>query len=213
MNFTPVPSPVFGPILEQIDDLAELKCTLRIIWALHEKKGYPRFVTLSSLFADRTLARALADGSSPHRARVETALSRAVDRGTFLSEIVHLPDGEERIYMLNTDADRSALSALIKVNSSDEHLETGEVFEDIEERPNIFALYEDNVGMISPMMADELKEAEQVYPALWIEEAVREAVIQNKRNWRYISRILERWQQEGKDDGKPRRRPKTAGYY
>ena len=29
VQYTPVPSPVFGPLLEEIDDLGELKCTLR----------------------------------------------------------------------------------------------------------------------------------------------------------------------------------------
>jgi len=46
-----------------------------------------------------------------------------------------------------------------------------------------------------------LKEAEKLYPAPWIEEAFREAVSLNKRNWRYIARILERWSLEGKGSG------------
>ena len=59
VRFVPVPSPVFGPLLEQIGDLAELKCMLRVIWLLHEKKGYPKYVTLKELLADRTLVTAL----------------------------------------------------------------------------------------------------------------------------------------------------------
>ena len=213
VRFTPVPSPVFGPLLEQIDDLAELKCTLRVIWALHEKRGYPRFVTLSALLADRTLARALADGGSPHRVRVESALALAVERGTLVSGTVQLDDGEERIYMLNTEADRSALAAISKTDLSPTQLLADEPWEGTKERPNIFALYEDNVGILSPMMADELRDAEQVYPAPWIEDAFREAVTQNKRNWRYIARILERWEREGRGNGEPGRHPKKAGYY
>ena len=57
-------------------------------------------------------------------------------------------------------------------------------------KPNIFALYEENVGIIGPMMAEALKEAETTYPAAWIEEAFREAVARNKRSWRYIETIL-----------------------
>ena len=55
------------------------------------------------------------------------------------------------------------------------------------------------------MIAEELKEAEKLYPAEWIESAFKEAVTLNKRSWRYIARILERWAIEGKDDGKPGR--------
>ena len=74
-----------------------------------------------------------------------------------------------------------------------------------EEKPNIFALYEQNIGLLTPMIAEELKEAEKLYPVSWIEEAFKEAVSLNKRNWRYISRILERWASEGKDSGEFRR--------
>jgi DnaD/phage-associated family protein len=51
------------------------------------------------------------------------------------------------------------------------------------------------------MIAEELKEAEKLYPADWINDAIKEAVSLNKRNWRYIARILERWSSEGKDSG------------
>jgi DnaD/phage-associated family protein len=66
---------------------------------------------------------------------------------------------------------------------------------------NIFALYEQNIGIITPMIAEELKEAASLYPPEWIEEAFREAVMLNKRSWRYILRILERWASEGKNSG------------
>jgi DNA replication protein len=70
---------------------------------------------------------------------------------------------------------------------------------------NIFILYEQNIGMITPMIAEELQEAEKLYPPGWIEEAFREAVTLNKRSWRYIARILERWASEGKDSGEYKR--------
>jgi len=70
---------------------------------------------------------------------------------------------------------------------------------------NIFALYEQNIGIITPMIAEELKEAEKIYPPQWIEEAFKAAVTLNKRNWGYIARILERWASEGKDSGEHRR--------
>ena len=210
---TPVPNPVFGTLLEQIDDLAELKATLRVIWALHEKRGYPRFVSLSSLLADRTLTRALSDGVSSHRVLVESALARAVERGTLISAPIEADGGAERVYMLNTEKDRGALAAISKADLVPMRLEADSDWAEAEERPNIFALYEDNVGILSPMMADELRDAEQSYPAPWIEDAFREAVVQNRRSWRYVVRILERWDREGRGDGKPGRHTKAAGYY
>ncbi|HLI08319.1 MAG TPA: DnaD domain protein [Ktedonobacteraceae bacterium] len=66
------------------------------------------------------------------------------------------------------------------------------------ERPNIFVLYEQNIGLLSPLIAEELKEAADRYPAEWIEAAFREAVMYNKRNWKYIRAILRRWETEGR---------------
>ena len=64
--------------------------------------------------------------------------------------------------------------------------------------------------MLTPLIAEELKDAESRYPADWIREAFREAVAHNKRNWRYIGRILERWAVEGKDHGKSGRDTEKA---
>jgi DnaD/phage-associated family protein len=71
------------------------------------------------------------------------------------------------------------------------------------EKPNIFRLYESNIGPLTPLLADELRDAEKEYPSPWVEYAFAEAVTNNKRNWRYISAILKRIKVEGFDDGKP----------
>jgi len=70
------------------------------------------------------------------------------------------------------------------------------------ERPNIFVLYEQNIGLLSPLIADQLKDAADQYPQEWIEAAFREAVQHNKRNWSYISAILRRWETEGRQQWK-----------
>ncbi|HEX2172062.1 MAG TPA: DnaD domain protein, partial [Dehalococcoidia bacterium] len=75
------------------------------------------------------------------------------------------------------------------------------------DRPNIFRLYEQNVGILTPLIADQLRDAENTFPPTWVEDAFREAVAQNRRNWRYILKILERWASEGRSDGTARRDP------
>ncbi|MHB8619479.1 MAG: DnaD domain-containing protein, partial [Chloroflexota bacterium] len=74
-------------------------------------------------------------------------------------------------------------------------------------RPNVFTLYEQNVGLLTRMIAEELMDAEATYPRLWIDEAFRIAVESNKRNWRYIKAILGRWAAEGREDGTFGRHP------
>ena len=213
VRFVPVPSPVFGPLLEDIDDLAELKCTLRVIWLLHQKRGYPRFVTLNEMLADRTLVKAMAANGAQNGPRVKRALTRAVQRGTLVTGVVDRGGGSEHLYMLNTELDRKALAGILGGDISPGPVPDGEPWRDDLQRPNIFTLYEDSIGMLSPMIADELREAEQLYPPAWIEDAFREAVGQNKRSWRYVARILERWEREGRSDGEAGRYSKKAGYY
>ena len=201
----PVPAPVFGPLLGQIDDLDELKCTLRVIWLLHHKRGRPRYLTLDELLADRTLVEAFGSDAS----RVRRALEGAEQRGTVVSASSN-QDGKRR-YVLNTESDRKALAGMAELSS--DQLPRHRPWEGVAPRPDIFALYEDNIGMLNPIIAEELREAEQLYPAGWIADALRESVAQNKRSWRYIARILERWEREGRSDGQPGRYPKAASRY
>jgi DnaD/phage-associated family protein len=66
-------------------------------------------------------------------------------------------------------------------------------------KPNIFRLYEENIGPLTPLIADSLRDAQQTYPEEWINEAIQIAVGNNVRRWNYIERILSRWQEEGRD--------------
>ena len=77
-------------------------------------------------------------------------------------------------------------------------LETARSIQVQVERPNIFVLYEQNIGLLSPLIADQLKDAAEQYPPEWIEAAFREAVLHNKRKWSYISAILRHWEAEGR---------------
>jgi len=64
-------------------------------------------------------------------------------------------------------------------------------------RPNIFGLYEANIGAVTPLLADVLREAERDYAATWVEYAFREACNNNKRSWKYVEAILKRIKTEG----------------
>ncbi len=199
-NFTPIPNSFFSSLLPQIDDLAELKVTLYIFWALYRQKGYPRFVTYSELRGDESLMAGI-QGNDVEEDQLQHALESAVKRGTLLSLRIERDEGADDLYFLNSENDRRAI---IQIESGEIQIDGIVRIEpaSTEERPNIFALYEQHIGLLTPMIAEDLKEAENIYPASWIEDAFREAVDLNKRNWRYISRILERWASEGKGDGR-----------
>jgi DNA replication protein len=204
-SFTPVHNLFFTGVLPDIQDIAELKVTLHILWALYLKKGYPRFVTPTELLADATLVQSLG-GKPDVSAILASALDAATRRGTLLRTRVNPEGGDQELFFLNTEADRRAIGRLVESpNASSVLVIPTKPPAELPDRRNIFSLYEAHIGMLTPMIAEELKEAETSYPPEWVEDAFREAVELNKRSWRYISRILERWSAEGKPDGKHER--------
>jgi DNA replication protein len=207
-KYTPIPNLFFSTVLPQIDDLAELKVTLHIFWVVYQKRGYPRFVSYRELLAGSALTKKLGNDDPPDEI-LKRSLDQAVDRGTLLHLTVESDGQIDDLYFVNNEADRRAVERIKSGELEMGRLVTSEPYPAGQEQPNIFALYEQNIGMLSPIIAEELKEAEKTYPASWIQDAFREAVDLNKRNWRYISRILERWAAEGKDHGEYRRHPKA----
>ncbi len=201
-EFTPLPSLFFSTLLPQISDIAELKTTLHILGALYRKRGYPRFITYRELLANRSLMRSLKQETKPPEDVLHQALEMATKRGTFLHLVLDRDEAPDDVYFLNTDSDRRTVAKIRNGELSLPGLKTREPTPiETEEPPDIFTDYEDNIGMLTPMIAEELREAQKLYPVDWINEAIKEAVSLNKRNWRYISAILERWLSEGKDSG------------
>ena len=206
MQFTPIPNVFFSHLLPQISDIAELKTTLHIFWLLYPKKGYPRFTTYGELLNDKSLMSSLREGDKPPDELLGNALEMAVNRGTILHLVLDRDGAPEDIYFLNTDSNRQIVAKIQNGELRLSGLKAGEqTYIETEEQPDIFTLYEENIGIIGPMVAEELKEAEKLYPEAWIRDAIKEAVKQGKYKWSYISAILERWSAEGRGNGTYRR--------
>ncbi len=206
MQFTPVPNLFFSQLLPQIDDINELKTTLHILWALYRKRGYPRFVTHTELLGDTSLVSSLKKAAKTADEVLSNALKMAAGRGTILHLACDLDGKPEELYFLNAQSDRQAMAKIqsgeLKLPGLKARVPTGIRAEQL---PDIFTLYEQNIGMLTPVSAEELKEAEKLYPETWIKDAVKEAVNQNIRKKSYILAILERWSTEGRSYGAYRR--------
>jgi DnaD/phage-associated family protein len=200
VRWVSLPEPFFSEILPAIDDLAELKLTLYMIWVLGRQEGEPRYILRTELTADPELLEALAEEGHDSRERLGHALERAVARGVLLRG--GPAGGEAEVLFLNTARGRAAAEGLGR-GDWQPAADHGAAHPVHLERPNIFAIYEENIGALTPVMADILRDAEQAYPAPWIEEAIRVAVESNARSWRYIAAILERWKSEGRGGQEP----------
>jgi DnaD/phage-associated family protein len=71
-----------------------------------------------------------------------------------------------------------------------------------EARNPLFSLYENNIGFLTPIMADGIEKAEKTYSAFWVAEAIEIAGKNGAKSWRYCETILERWKREGKAERK-----------
>lgn len=205
MEFTAVPNVFFSGLLPEIDDIAELKATLHIMARLYRQKGYPRYISFAELLGDAALMSGLKDEDALRR-----GLGLAVGRGTLLHLTLEREGATYDIYLLNDGAGRQAVA---KIQSGELKLAGGKAAMPPatgEAPPDIFTLYEQNIGLLTPMLADQLRDAESSYPLDWIRDAIREAVNHGKRKWSYVSAILERWATEGKTDGTHQRDTEKA---
>ena len=199
---TTLPAQLFVELLPQIEDEAELRVTLYALYAIQRRRGALRAVRGSELAAEPPLVRALT--SHGGAAAVPAALDRAVARGTLLA--CALADGDA-LYFVNSESGRRAL---LRVQSGALDAPGTRV----QERPppalppdRPAAVYEQEIGTLTPAVAEGLARAAERYPEQWTVDALRLAATSNRRSWRYVEGILRRWEVEGRDDGIPQGSP------
>lgn len=201
---TAVPNTFFSRVLPEVTDAAELVVTVYVFFAAGQTKARrPHFVTKRELEADAGLLRALANLSGGHDGE---ALARGLEAAARRGTLVRANANGDELFAVNTPANARALERLA---TDGVRIEEPLPAASGEAAPDIFALYEENIGAITPLIADDLKDAEQRYPAEWVRNAIREAAELNARSWRYVSAILRRWETEGPSYEKPGRDPEA----
>ena len=213
MRQTPIPDLFFSELLPAIDTRDELVLTLFMFWSLNRQEGYPRYLTMAELRRETVLQQALAHPPQPDlEAALCQAVDRACERGTLLRLRIADQEGEEAYLFINTPEGRRAVEQVKDGSLILERRGFVREAQPVEPRPTIYELYEQNVGLLQPLIAEQLQQAEADYPPEWIEDAFRIAIESNVRNWRYIAAILDRWSREGKDDGawSSRQNPRRA---
>lgn len=197
-GLVPLPPEFVERYLVHITNIVELKVTLHVCALVVQQRSQPRRVSWEMLIADALLRQSIM-AVAPHSSVedvIAEGLAAAVHRGTLLHVVQ--PDKHGRAinwYLVRTDANEAWADAR-DVSSVDAPAI-------IKETPSLVALYEQHLGIVTPFIVAELKRAEQQYPAGWIEEAMREAVVANVRSWRYVSKILQRWASQGRGDRVP----------
>lgn len=201
---TPVPDLFFSRDLPALDDPVALKVMLHILWrSVRRAPGDPPAQRADDLVADATLRRGVA-ALGVDAEDIGPAIGAAVDalaaRGLLIALRVAGETAPERWVLVNGREGRATRERL----AAGEHLLPDlppAVVAPAATPPTIFEVYERNIGLITPRLAEELREAEADYPRAWIEDAIDLAVANNARKWSYVRAILSRWERDGRDEG------------
>ncbi|MEO9254886.1 MAG: DnaD domain protein [Tepidiformaceae bacterium] len=196
---TAIPNALFGSVLSGMQSAGALLAFLWVSKLVQEQRADARFVTEEQLWAQPGAAKSfnqIANG----RADLSAGLTECVTLGALIALPVTGEAGRQTLYFINNPTSRRSVlrarAGELRLIPETVVARTEAALE--EARPGIFRLYEEHIGTITPMVGDRLIDAEERFPADWIEDAFREAAELNKRSWRYVERILANWAEEGR---------------
>lgn len=90
---------------------------------------------------------------------------------------------------------REVLSTLNRTDKK-----TGATTTTAQQPQNVYAVYESNIGPLTPLISDALKDHERTYGPDWVIRAIQEAAKMNARNLKYIEGVLNGYAQRGSPD-------------
>jgi len=186
--------PFLTDIVAEIHDVLQLKVLLFSIWLVQQSGDDANALILSDFFAYPEFIDTLGDTTIEAREFLFKGLEANLTSGFLAGNNIDAIRQGNSFYLQTVRGKQAAQllgdrAQVITTSSSGENTKG----------PNLFRLYEENIGPITPLMADELKDAEKEYPFAWLEEAIQIAVVNNVRRWRYIQAILKSWKEEGRN--------------
>lgn len=188
---TAIPNTFYSAVLPAMREPGALLAFLWVARLVQDQQGDARFLTADQVWAVPDAAstfEALAAG----RESLEQGLASCVELGALLSLDLAGGGRQETVYFVNNPASRRAVA---RARGGDLELRPGAIAYEPQpvRRPNIYHLYEEHIGTITPLVAERLLVAAEEYPPHLIESAFREAAERNIRNWKYIERMLQNW--------------------
>ena len=194
-SFTGIPEQFFSELMPGIKDINELKLVFYLLWSAYTQGDYGAAFTLQDILLDEHFLKGLEISDQDAKSLVAGLFEKLAQVNILVK--VSIEPSVETCYFINSPRGRAAAD-LMRSGSLFQIQSQPKATLDII-KPNIFRLYEENIGPLTPLIADSLRDAQESYPEEWIEEAIRIAVANNVRRWNYIDHILTRWQEEGRD--------------
>ena len=189
-----IPVEFFNELMPTLNRGVEIRVVLHVIYMIFRKSGRIRAVSFEELVNETSLRAALSEDT--YRFQIKEALDRGVQAGALLE--CHL-NQHDFLYFLNNEGGRRQYQQIqmgTLAFSEDSQIATSI---NLNKTTPIIA-YEQEIGTVTPAIAEAIREAEGIYPTEWIIEALNLASTNNARSWRYVDAILKRWNKEGRND-------------
>ena len=196
-NIIQIESSTIDKLVQNITSGLHLKCILRIIFLFSLEPNNNSTLTTYNLHSD-PIIRSLIDNNNFS----ET-----------LEEILKSAEKNNIITTTNMDPSNKRFSLSTSITLNTEETIPIDSLPENNVQENIFEIFEKNISPLTPIIAEELKKAKSEYSEEMIKKAIIESAKNNARSWRYISRILERWEGEGQKDGRTQRYPERTKRY
>ena len=181
-------------ILPQLTDADTIKVLLYIDARNNQQEGENPYLFADQILQSMTLRQWL--GGENLEERIRQSLRQAITSNLLFSKKHSSVPGKTLIF-LNTQQGQAIWkrleSGLWHPTPSDH------TTKDQSPQKNIYQMYEENIGPLTPLLSEDLTAAQEEFPLQWIEDAIRVAVQNNARSWRYVDAVLKSWQKEGKN--------------
>ncbi len=183
-----LPESFFQSVFPMLETSLEIKTALLAFWLLEQQEGTSRFLRLDDFIQPPAWF------NENSKTKIKNAVQKLVDIGLLLTA---LPEGyTETLYFLNSERGKALSQAYQNGVWSPGEDSTGLNVD--RERRTVYQLYEENIGPLTPLIADALQDAVKTYSEDWIAEAIQIAVENNVRRWKYVEAILASWKKEGR---------------
>lgn len=198
---TRVPNAVLSAVLDEVEESETVKLILRAVWLLERQRGFPASITVNELRHDRVLIRVFKS-----QERFNAALDQSLNLGVLIKFELNNADA----LMLNTvSATRQVEHAKgTQPESIDDDGWDASVGSEMPD--DAFRAYEENIGILSPMIRENITAALQDFSDEDIIEAIKIAVENENRSWSYVAGVLRRWARDGVPNDRRTRTPRGS---
>lgn len=182
-------------VLPRLNDADSIKVLFYIQAHLAKQEGDNRYLFARQIVQSSTLQHWM--GAENSENRIQQTLNKTISSGFLISGKIR-PENSKTLVFWNDDNGKNTLQRLqngLWQPSPTDH----PVKEQAKQQKNIYQLYEENIGPLTPLLSEDLTAAQEDFSIQWIEEAIHIAVQNNARSWRYVDAVLKSWQKEGKN--------------